>query len=128
VSGGTGSYSWALLSGALPQGVTLKSNGVVSGVPEVTGSFSATVRVTSGTQTQTIPVSLNVTAPALTTSAVLGVLLGTGGTLTADERRYLDFLGNRNTRLDVGDFTRSSPRRGSRERRDDGGLRKEAGR
>ena len=103
-SGGTGSYSWLLQSGALPQGVTLKSNGAVSGVPEETGSFSATVRVTSGTQTQTIPVSLNVTAPALTTSAVLGVLLGTGGALTTDERRYLDLLGNRNTRLDVGDF------------------------
>jgi M6 family metalloprotease-like protein len=103
-TGGTGSYSWLLLSGVLPQGVTLKSGGVVSGVPEQTGDFSATVRVTSGTQTQAIPVSLSVTAPALTTSSVLGVLLGTGGTLTTDERRYLDLLGNRNNSFDVGDF------------------------
>jgi hypothetical protein len=36
--------------------------------------------------------------------AVLGVLLGTGGTLTSDERRYLDLLGNRNSMFDVGDF------------------------
>jgi hypothetical protein len=104
VSGGTGSYNWTLLSGTLPTGVTVKSNGVVSGVPEQTGSFAANVQVASGTQTKSIPVAVNVTAPALTTSAVLGVLLGTGGTLTTDERRYLDLLGNRNTRLDVGDF------------------------
>jgi len=104
VSGGTGSYSWVLLSGGLPQGVTLQSNGIVSGVPEETGSFSATVQVTSGTQAQAMTVSISVTAPALTTPAVLGVLLGTGGTLTADERRYLDLLGNRNNTFDVGDF------------------------
>jgi len=40
----------------------------------------------------------------LTTSTVLGVLLGTSGMLTADEIRYLDLLGNRNGQYDVGDF------------------------
>jgi M6 family metalloprotease-like protein len=103
-SGGTGTYSWLELSGTLPNGVTLKANGVVSGVPEEIGSFSATIQVTSGNQTDTTPISVNVTAPALTTSSVLGVLLGTGGSLTADERRYLDLLGNRNNSFDVGDF------------------------
>lgn len=104
VTGGTGSYSWRQLSGVLPRGVTLKGNGVISGVPEETGNFAATVEVTSGTQTQAIPVSLDVSAPALAMPAVLGVLLGTGGTLTSDERRYLDLLGNRNSMFDVGDF------------------------
>jgi M6 family metalloprotease-like protein len=103
-SGGTGAYGWQLLSGALPAGVTLNGNGVISGVPEETGAFAATVRVTSGGQTQAIPIELTVTAPALVTPTVLGALLGTGGTLSADEVRYLDLLGNRNGRLDVGDF------------------------
>jgi M6 family metalloprotease-like protein len=103
-SGGTGSYTWTLLSGALPKGVTLRSSGLISGVVEETGSYAATAQVMSGTQTQAVPISISVTAPALTTSTVLGVLLGTGGTLTSDERRYLDLLGNRNGQFDVGDF------------------------
>lgn len=104
VTGGTGSYTWLRLNGAFPRGVSLTSNGVISGIPEETGTFAASAQVTSGAQTRTVPVSLSVTAPALSSPAVLGVLLGTGGTLTADERRYLDLLGNRNGVFDVGDF------------------------
>jgi len=103
-SGGTGSYGWLLAGGTLPAGVTLKGSGVISGIPEETGSFTATARVMSGTQTKDVPVSISVSAPALTTSAVLGALLGTGASLTADEVRYLDLVGNRNGRYDVGDF------------------------
>lgn len=103
-SGGTGSYAWTLQSGILPQGLTLRATGAVAGIPEETGSFSIVVRVTSGAQALDRALTLNVAAPALTTSTVLGVLLGTGGTLTADERRYLDLLGNRNGQYDVGDF------------------------
>ena len=45
-SGGTGPYTFALQSGALPAGITLTSAGVVSGTPTVTGSFPIVVRVT----------------------------------------------------------------------------------
>lgn len=103
-SGGTGAYTWQLMGGTFPRGVALQSTGLLSGVPEETGMFTATAQVTSGAQTRSVPLSLSVTAPALATPAVLGVLLGTGGTLTVDERRYLDLLGNRNNVLDVGDF------------------------
>jgi hypothetical protein len=103
-TGGTGFYSWQLVAGALPPGVTLQGIGLLSGVPEATGDYSGTVQVTSGAQSLAIPVAISVTAPALATSRVLGALLGTGDTLTADERRYLDLLGNRNDRFDVGDF------------------------
>jgi hypothetical protein len=44
-SGGVPEYAFAL-SGSLPQGLGLSSDGIISGVPEVTGSFSFTVQVT----------------------------------------------------------------------------------
>jgi M6 family metalloprotease-like protein len=103
-TGGTGSYTWVLQSGTLPEGVTVRRTGALAGIPEETGSFPITVRVTSGAQAADQSLTLSVGAPALTTATVLGVLLGTGGRLTADEIRYLDLLGNRNGQYDVGDF------------------------
>jgi large repetitive protein len=45
---GGGSQSWTVTSGSLPDGVTLGSNGVVSGTPSAAGSYTFTVRVDSG--------------------------------------------------------------------------------
>jgi hypothetical protein len=45
---GGGSQSWTVTSGSLPDGVTLGSNGVVSGTPISAGSYTFTVRVESG--------------------------------------------------------------------------------
>jgi putative Ig domain-containing protein len=45
-SGGTGLISWTLESGALPAGLTLSSNGSISGSPNLTGTFPFTVRAT----------------------------------------------------------------------------------
>lgn len=104
VSGGLGNYSWTLANGVLPQGLTMAASGRISGIPEETGSFPFTLRVTSGNQSEDLPVTLTVSAPALTSETVVSVLLGTGGALTTDERRYLDLLGNRNGSFDVGDF------------------------
>jgi M6 family metalloprotease-like protein len=103
-TGGGANYVWSLQSGTLPKGVTVRTAGSIAGVPEETGSFPVTVRVTSGAQTADQSLTLNVGAPALATADVLGSLLGTSGSLTADEIRYLDLLGNRNGRYDVGDF------------------------
>ncbi len=45
-SGGTGTgYSFALVSGVLPTGVTLSSSGVLSGTPTVSGNFPVVIRV-----------------------------------------------------------------------------------
>jgi M6 family metalloprotease-like protein len=103
-SGGLGTYGWTVASGSLPPGLRLSSGGAISGIPEQTGSFPATLRVASGSQTKAVPLTLSVTAPALVTATVLGALVGTGDTLGTDEARYLDLLGNRNGRFDVGDF------------------------
>jgi hypothetical protein len=103
-AGGRGTYTWSLVAGGLPAGLTLAVNGTVGGVAEVTGPFSATAHVVSGSQSLDVPLALSVAAPQLTTASVLSVLLGTGRTLEADQRRYLDLLGNRNGTFDVGDF------------------------
>ena len=48
-SGGSGTYTWSIVSGALPDGLTLEaSTGIISGEPTVDADFSFDVRVTSG--------------------------------------------------------------------------------
>jgi hypothetical protein len=103
-TGGTGSYSWQVVSGALPDGLTLSTAGVISGTPSKAGSFSATARVTSGTQTADVAVPVAVTAPTLVAADVVSQILGSRFVLTADQLKYLDLLGNNNNGFDVGDF------------------------
>ncbi len=103
-TGGTGTYTWQVASGSLPDGLSLNSSGLVSGIPAKTGSFTATVRATSGSQTAEGTLALTVTAPQLVTANVVSQILGTRSPLTADELKYLDLLGNNNGSFDVGDF------------------------
>jgi hypothetical protein len=44
-TGGLAPYSWALVSGTLPDGVSLAADGRFEGTPTVAGSFPVTVRV-----------------------------------------------------------------------------------
>ncbi len=70
VSGGTPPYTWALMSGVLPAGLSLSNTGVVSGTPGGVGTSSFTVGVTdnaSAFSSQTfsltiLPSSLNFTS------------------------------------------------------------------
>lgn len=49
-SNGTAPYSYAVLSGSLPPGLTLNANlGVLSGTPTATGTYSFTIRATDST-------------------------------------------------------------------------------
>lgn len=45
-SGGVPSYTWQLISGVLPAGLTLSTNGVISGIPTQIGVYPITIRVT----------------------------------------------------------------------------------
>lgn len=47
-TGGTGTYSWSVVSGTLPSGLSL-SDGVVSGTPDQPGTSTFTLQVSSGT-------------------------------------------------------------------------------
>lgn len=72
-SGGTPAYSWSLLSGALPAGLTLNpSSGSISGTPTATGTATFTVRVAdSGSPAQTVSRSFSVTITATLTSLAI---------------------------------------------------------
>lgn len=45
-TGGTAPYSFAVVSGSLPTGLTLSSSGALSGTPTTPGTYAFTVRVT----------------------------------------------------------------------------------
>ncbi|MCX7826397.1 MAG: Ig domain-containing protein, partial [Verrucomicrobiae bacterium] len=46
VSGGTGPYRWSVTTGALPDGLSLSSGGLLSGIPTKAGVFNFTVQAT----------------------------------------------------------------------------------
>jgi large repetitive protein len=52
-SGGPTPYTWSLDSGALPGGLTLGSDGSVSGVPAASGTFTFTVKASDSTNQYT---------------------------------------------------------------------------
>ena len=69
--GGHPPYGWTNSSGALPPGLNLSTNGVISGTPTNNGTFNFTVQVTDAlstmaTQALTIIITLDVTPPMLT--------------------------------------------------------------
>jgi parallel beta-helix repeat protein len=62
-AGGAGTRTWSLAAGALPPGIGLSADGVLSGTPTTSGSFAFTVQVTDGSQTASQALSITV-APA----------------------------------------------------------------
>jgi uncharacterized repeat protein (TIGR03803 family) len=66
-SGGQTPYTWTNISGALPPGLYLSTNGVISGIPTVAGISNFSVRVTDAQSTTTMQ------ALSLTISATLPV-------------------------------------------------------
>ena len=75
-SGGTSPYSYSLFSGALPPGLTLASNGTISGTPTTAGTYTFVVNATDAilragqatfsiTIAPAVPVTLNVNPTSL---------------------------------------------------------------
>lgn len=92
-SGGTAAYTYAITSGALPAGITLASNGTLSGTATLEGTFNFTVQATdansfTGTQAYSLTVAgPNLVLPASTLPAgtagqayAAAVVPATGGT------------------------------------------------
>lgn len=119
-AGGALPYEWTV-EGALPQGLVASPAGesvVLSGTPLESGSFPVTVRLRDALgNVLAQPATLRVAAPA---AFALPRLLqpltgGPAAPLTAEERSYLDRMGNRNGRYDVGDlraYLRANPAAG----------------
>ncbi|MGH8079223.1 MAG: putative Ig domain-containing protein [Lysobacter sp.] len=57
-SGGTGPYTFGLVSGALPVGVSFNSAGVLSGTPTVPGNYNVVIRTTDSSTGTGAPFSL----------------------------------------------------------------------
>jgi Domain of unknown function (DUF4082)/Bacterial Ig domain/Putative Ig domain len=63
-TGGSTPYSWSVLSGSLPNGLTLSSGGVISGTPSLAGSFPFTIQVKDASSaTASRNFSINVASP-----------------------------------------------------------------
>ena len=63
-SGGTPNYTWSLLSGPLPPGITF-SNGLLSGTPTTTGVYSLIIQVTdAAARTASTTFTVTVAAPS----------------------------------------------------------------
>jgi hypothetical protein len=85
-SGGTPGYTWALVSGALPNGLTLSANGTISGTPTITGTFSFTVRtIDSASGTVTKPLALTVVSGSGTSQTLRLEYIRVGGRVIAIE-------------------------------------------
>ncbi|MGD0271548.1 MAG: putative Ig domain-containing protein, partial [Candidatus Sulfotelmatobacter sp.] len=91
-SGGTYPYSWTVVSGALPAGITLSKSGTISGTPTGAGKFNFRAQVTdssspvqTASQPFSITLSAGVTPVAITTASLPNGIVGTAysATLTA---------------------------------------------
>ncbi len=66
-TGGTGSYTWSVISGALPSGLTLSAGGAITGTPTAAATSSFTVQVRdSANTTISKPLSIAVVAAPTT--------------------------------------------------------------
>jgi hypothetical protein len=105
VVGGTAAYTWSISSGALPPGVTLNpSNGFISGIPSVAGTYTFTVQVTdanSNSDSQVLNLVISATGAGSTccfcvfageqvnfnhNAGSAGVLTATGGTIISNTK------------------------------------------
>lgn len=81
-TGGTSAFTWTVISGSLPAGLTIgSSTGIISGTPTTAGTSSFTVQVTDGAgQTATQALSVTITGGsslAITTGSLPGGTTGT---------------------------------------------------
>jgi putative Ig domain-containing protein len=71
-NGGITPIQWTLVNGQLPSGLTLSSNGTLSGIPTATGSFIFTIQAgdaSSPSQTKSLALTIRVPAPLVISPA-----------------------------------------------------------
>ena len=81
---GAGPYTFRVIAGTLPPGVSLASNGALSGTPSAQGRYSFTVGAANGAGCGTTRVfTIDVTACTPVLTATTADIAGTGGTIAA---------------------------------------------
>ena len=104
-SDGTAPYTWSLLAGTLPPGMALTADGRITGPALRSGRFPLTVEVRDAIGLlATADVTLDVGTPELGVTALTDGFFLRPGALTADQKSYLDNMGNHNGAYDLGDF------------------------
>jgi hypothetical protein len=74
-TGGTPPYTWTVISGALPPGISLSTGGTISGTPSsVTGAFNFTVRASDGTLSAQQALTIKIPPVIFTTSLPNGLV------------------------------------------------------
>jgi len=77
---GTPPYSWSIVSGSLPAGLSLSSGGTISGTPTAAGTSSFTVQVTdSNSRTGSAALSITIQGGAVLTITTVSLPGGTVG-------------------------------------------------
>jgi hypothetical protein len=79
-SGGSGGYTWSITTGVLPAGLSLASNGAITGTPTAVGTSNFTVQVKDSSNTAAMKgLSIKVADPplAVTTSSLPNGTVGT---------------------------------------------------
>lgn len=97
----TGTCTWSISAGALPDGLTMAANSgnsalaTISGTPTRTGTFAFTVQVTNGTATATRDLSIRVKdqTPQGRNDSIATATPLTNGTFSASISPYLDATG-----------------------------------
>ncbi len=102
---GTAPFTWQVISGAFPDGLSLTTEGRLLGAPMAEGDFPVGILVTDALGLQAEgSVLVQVTAPDLDLSALGAQLLGTRISLTGLQLQFLDRVGNDDGSYDVGDL------------------------
>jgi len=70
VTGGVSPYSWSVVSGTLPAGLSLSATGSITGTPSATGTATFSVQVVDGRSFSASEMFTLMIAPGLTISAV----------------------------------------------------------
>ncbi|MGJ8677577.1 MAG: chondroitinase-B domain-containing protein [Akkermansiaceae bacterium] len=73
-AGGTGSKTWVLSSGILPDGMTLSLGGVLAGSPTTAGTYQFTITASAGGQSDSIFYHTSVVGEPSTQGGVLNVI------------------------------------------------------
>ena len=81
-TGGSPPYQWSVSAGSLPTGITLASNGVISGTPSTAATYNFTIQVTdsanhSNTKAFQIVINPAATAPTISTGSLPSGTTGT---------------------------------------------------